>query len=145
MKESTKISQLRQLIREELIKEGFFDDVISGAKSSWKRNITGTYEEPVYIWIKCYNKNKDYHCFLENKGLDNNVNIKLMDILNDKFNLNFNKERGKYYSSIYEFDYSKLEDVSEYLIGLGLERDELERKGGKDISFKGKLSMKDLQ
>jgi hypothetical protein len=127
------------------LNEGFFDDIVSGAKSSWKRNVTGTYKEPVWIWIKYY-KNKDYqHCFIENKGLDGEVNIKLMDILNNKFNLNLSKS-GKYYvGSTFEFDYSKLEEVSEYLINLGLERKDFERKGAKDISFNGKLSMEDLK
>jgi hypothetical protein len=127
------------------LNEGFFDDIVSGAKSSWKRNVTGTYKEPVWIWIKYY-KNKDYqHCFIENKGLDGEVNIKLMDILNNKFNLNLSKS-GKYYvGSTFEFDYSKLEEVSEYLINLGLERKEFERKGAKDICFNGKLSMRDLK
>ena len=115
------------------------------SKSSWKRNVTRTYKEPVWIWIKYY-KNKDYqHCFIENKGLDGEVNIKLMDILNNKFDLNLSKS-GKYYvGSTFEFDYSKLEEVSEYLINLGLERKNFERKGAKDISFNGKLSTKDLK
>lgn len=127
------------------LNDGFFDDIVSGAKSSWKRNVTGTYKEPVWIWVKYY-KNKDYqHCFIENKDLDREVNVKLMDILNDKFDLNLIK-KGKYYvGSTFEFDYSKLEEVSEYLTGLGLEREEFERKGVKDIVFKGKLSMRDLK
>jgi hypothetical protein len=38
-----------------------------------------------------------------------------------------------------------LEEVSEYLINLGLERKDFEKKGAKDISFNGKLSMDDLK
>lgn len=45
------------------LNEGFFDDMISGAKSSWKRNVTGTYKEPVWIWVKYY-KNKDYQHYI---------------------------------------------------------------------------------
>lgn len=122
------------------LNEGFFDDIVSGAKSSWKRNITGTYKEPIWIWIKCL-KDKQ-HCFIENKGLSGEVNIKLMDILNDKFNLNLDKRGGYYVGSTFEFDYSKLEEVSKYLIGLGIERKDLEKDV---ILFNGKLSMRDLK
>lgn len=125
------------------LNEGFFNDVISGAKTSWKRNITGTYKEPVWIWIKYYKDQEQ--CFIQNNGLDGNVNIKLMDILNDRFNLDFIKN-GKYYvGSTFKFDYSKLEEVSKYLISLGLERNDFKGKGIKDISFNGKLSIKDLK
>ncbi len=67
------------------------------------------------------------------------------DLNTFKFNLNLSKS-GKYYvGSTFEFDYSKLEEVSEYLINLGLERKDFEKKGAKDISFNGKLSMDDLK
>lgn len=124
------------------IKEGFLNDIVSGAKSSIKRNIIGSYNEQVWIWIKCF----DNKCFMENQWLDGDANIKLFDILNDKFNLNFTK-KGKYYQgSTFEFDYSKLDEISEYLISIGLERKNLGIKKEDDVVlFKGKISLKNLK
>jgi hypothetical protein len=124
--------------------ESFIDDIVSGAKTSWEKNVTGTYKEPIWIWVKYY-KNKNYEqCFIENKNLDGKVNIKLMDILNEKFSLGIRK-KNQYHGSLFEFDYSKLEDVSKYLIDLGLERKDFKRKNANDIVFTGKLSLKDLK
>jgi hypothetical protein len=119
--------------------EGLLDDVISGAKTSWKRNVMGTYKEPVFIWVFT---NKGIPR-IENKNLDSKVNTKIMDMLNDKFNLGFNKDKnGQYMSSIFKFDTSKLEEVSNYLTSLGLERSDFESEG---CLFKGKLSIKNLK
>jgi hypothetical protein len=121
------------------LNEGFFDDIVSGAKSSWKRNVTGTYKEPVFIWI--FTKNEQ--TTIQNNNLDSRVNIKIMDMLNDKFDLGFNKDKNGYYmSNVFKFDESKLNDVSNFLIDLGLERKDFETEG---CLFKGKLSMKDLK
>lgn len=103
----------------------------------------GNYEEPVWIWIKFYD---EQHCFIENKGLDGKVNIKLMDILNEKFNLNFIKKGKHYVGSTFEFDYSKLEEVSKYLKSLGLRNTEnYSANRVKEIVFNGKLSMRNLK
>ena len=82
---------------------------------------------------------------MENKWLDGDANIKLFDILNDKFNLNFIK-KGKYYQgSTFEFDYSKLDEISEYLISVGLERKNLGIKKEDDvILFKGSQQLKNF-
>ena len=121
------------------LNEGFFDDIVSGAKSSWKRNVTGTYKEPVFIWI--FTKNEQ--TTIQNNNLDSRVNIKIMDMLNDKFDLGFNKDKNGYYmSNVFKFDESKLNDVSNFLIDLGLERKDFETEG---CLFKGKLSMKDFK
>lgn len=113
------------------------NDFISGAKTSWKRNVMGTYKEPVYIWV--FTKNST----IINNSLDDKVNVKIMDMLNDKFNLGFNKDKnGQYMSNAFKFDNSKLEEVSDYLTSLGLERKDFESEG---CLFKGKLSAKDLK
>jgi hypothetical protein len=119
--------------------EGLFNDIVSGAKTSWKRNVMGTYAESVFIWVFTNNGMPR----ILNKDLDSKVNVKIMDMLNDKFNLGFNKDKnGQYMSSIFEFDLSKLEEVSNYLTSLGLERKDFESQG---CLFKGKLSVKDLK
>jgi hypothetical protein len=121
------------------LNEGFFNDMVSGAKSSWKRNVSGTYKEPIFIWI--FNKNGK--TTIQNNDLSSNVNIKIMDILNDKFNLNLDKDKNGYYTcNIFDFDYSKIDDVSDFLINIGLERKDFDNKG---LVFKGKLSMRDLK
>ena len=121
------------------LNEGFFDDIVSGLKSSWKRNVTGTYKEPVFIWI--FTKNEQ--TTIQNNNLDSRVNIKIMDMLNDKFDLGFNKDKNGYYmSNVFKFDESKLNDVSNFLIDLGLERKDFETEV---CLFKGKLSMKDFK
>jgi hypothetical protein len=128
--------------------EGFVDDIVSGAKTSWQRNITGTYKEPVWIWIKYYGAKNSYyeHSFLKNDGVGSQVNDLLMDIMDDKFSLNFTKKGGRYVGTYFEFDYSKLDGVSKFLTGLGLERQDFERGNrAKDIVFRGKLSKRDLR
>ena len=121
------------------LNEGFFDDIVSGAKSSWKRNVTGTYKEPVFIWI--FTKNEQ--TTIQNNNLDSRVNIKIMDMLNDKFDLGFNRDKNGYFmSNVFKFDDSKLDELSNFLIELGLERKDFETEG---CLFKGKLSMIDLK
>ena len=121
------------------LNEGIFGDIVSGVKSSWKRNVIGTYQEPVYIWI--FNKNGE--TIIQNNELSGKVNIKLMDILNDKFKLNLDKDKNGYYTiNRFYFDYSKLDEVSDFLTNIGLERKDF---GDKNLVFKGKLSMKDLK
>ena len=121
------------------LNEGFFDDIVSGLKSSWKRNVTGTYKEPVFIWI--FTKNEQ--TTIQNNNLDSRVNIKIMDMLNDKFDLGFNKDKNGYFmSNVFKFDDSKLDELSNFLIELGLERKDFETEG---CLFKGKLSMIDLK
>lgn len=121
------------------LNEGLFDDIISGAKTSWKRNVTGTYKEPVFIWI--FNKNGK--TTIQNNELSSKVNIKIMDILNNKFNLNLDKDENGYYTrNAFDFDYSKIDDVSEFLTNIGLERKDFDDTG---LVFKGKLSMRDLK
>jgi len=118
------------------LNEGYFDDIISGAKISWKKNVTGTYEEPIYIWITRF-KSKD--CFIENKNLDfGQVNVKLMNILEDRFDVD-------YLGSTSKFDYSKIEEVSEFLVGLGLKKTEFKKPSQKIILFNGKLTMSNLK
>lgn len=125
--------------RKSKLNERFFDDIVSGAKTSWKRNVTGTYKEPVFIWI--FNKNGK--STIQNNELSSKVNITIMNMLDTKFNLNLEKDKNGYYiSNIYDFDYSKLEEVSNFLTGIGLERKDFGEKGS---LFKGKLSMKDLK
>lgn len=122
------------------LNEGVFSDIVSGGKSYWKRNVTGTYEEPVFIWI--FTRKKE-QTIIQNNNLDSRVNIKIMDMLNDKFNLDFDKDKNGYYmSNVFKFDESKLDDVSNFLIDLGLEKKDFETEG---CLFKGKLSMKDLK
>jgi hypothetical protein len=121
------------------LNEGFFNDILSGAKSSWKRNITGTYKEPVFIWI--FTKNEQ--TTIQNNDLSSRVNIKIMDMLNDKFDLGFNRDKNGYFmSNVFKFDDSKLDELSNFLIELGLERKDFETEG---CLFKGKLSMIDLK
>ena len=124
-------------VSDDKLNEGFFDDIVSGAKSSWKRNVTETYKEPVFIWI--FNKNGK--TTIKNNELSGKVNIKIMDILNDKFNLNLNKDKNCYYSLSF-IEYSKIDEVSDFLTSIGLERKDFDDKS---LVFKGKLSMKDLR
>ena len=134
----THIDNFRNFEKSKL-NEGFFDDIVSGAKSSWKRNVTGTYKEPVFIWI--FTKNEQ--TTIQNNNLDSRINIKIMDMLNDKFDLGFNKDKNGYYmSNFFKFDDSKLDELSNFLIEFGLERKDFETEG---CLFKGKLSMKDLK
>jgi hypothetical protein len=136
------INEMRRLIdnfNNVSINEGFLDDIISGGKTSWKRNVTGTYEEPIMIWVF---PNKNNQAYIQNNFLNGKVNKKLMDLLDHKFGLNFFKDKkGHHTSSIFNIDDSKLPEISEFLSNIGLEKVDL---GNGDYVFKGKLSLKNL-
>lgn len=119
------------------INEGIFQNI--KILSSWKNN-----KELIHIWIKCYkNKENIEQCFIQNNNIDiSEVNIKLMNILNDKFHLNLIKRNGIFLGSLNEFDYTKINDISNFLIKLGIEK--INFKQNNMILFNGKLSLLDL-
>src|SRR6266403_1370180 len=84
--------------------EGFIDNL----KNQWKRDITGTLQEPIWIHINMFG----------------------------------NEFHG---SGTARFTLEKVEPIIDFLESIGLEKHSFDKKkGAKEIIFKGKLSLEDL-
>ena len=99
---------------------------------------------PIWIYINIFN-NGD--AFIINEGMGQEVNRKLMSMMDDKLGLGFlfNKKSNDCPSDN-KLEMNKLDEVSDFLTNLGLERiDTQQGRGSNKILFKGKLSLNDLK
>jgi len=110
--------------------EGFIDNL----KNQWKRDITGTLQEPIWIHINIFGND----VFME-QSFDNKPNFKLKSIISNKFGIEFHG------SGTARFTLEKVEPIIDFLESIGLEKHSFDKKkGAKEIIFKGKLSLEDL-
>lgn len=117
--------------------EGFFNNIASGAKT-WMKNVNEKNKVPVTFWIKCYGKSCIINSpFYGEKSSD--VIVKLMEILKSKFDLKTTRADLMHWTL--SVDSSKLNDISDFLLDIGLERID---STGSHYGFKGNLSMSDL-
>lgn len=119
------------------------ESIFTTMKRMYKKEV-GTYEEPIYMYITIFDKTG----FIKNEFMDTKVNKYLMNTLDDKFDLNFirNKSGDVAGFSVNKFDVNKFDEVKDFLINeVGLEFINLCDKRKKEYCFKGKMSVNDLK
>jgi DNA-binding Lrp family transcriptional regulator len=94
------------------------------------------YEENISIIIEAGEGN----AFIKNRYINLEINRKLMKILNNEFNLNFNElsEKNK-------IENSKVSEISDFLCKIGLHKNESKLDGRVRLAFSGKLTLKDIK
>lgn len=119
------------------------ESIFTTMKRMYKKEV-GTYEEPIYMYITIFDKTG----FIKNEFMYTKVNKYLMNTLDDKFDLNFirNKSGDVAGFSVNKFDVNKFDEVKDFLINeVGLEFINLCDKRKKEYCFKGKMSVNDLK
>lgn len=94
------------------------------------------YEENISIIIEAGEGN----AFIKNRYVNLEINRKLMKILNNEFNLNFNElsEKNK-------IENSKVSEISDFLCKIGLHKNESKLDDRVRLAFSGKLTLKDIK
>jgi hypothetical protein len=111
------------------------ESIFTTMKRMYKKEV-GTYEEPIYIYITIFDKTG----FIKNEWMDTKVNKYLMEVLDDKFNLNFIK------GSVNQLDVNKFDEIKDFLTNeVGLQFMDFSNKKRKEYCFKGKMSVNDLK
>jgi len=111
------------------------ENIFTTMKRMYKKEV-GTYEEPIYIYITIFDKTG----FIKNEWMDTKVNNYLMNVLNDKFNLNFIK------GSVNSLDVNKFDEVKDFLINeVGLEFMDFSNRNRNEYLFKGRMSVNNLK
>lgn len=98
----------------------------------------GNYPEHIMIYINILD---DVNVFIKNSWMDKKVNRFLMKYISDKFNLNFTNNEA----SVNRLDVNKVDLVDRFFVEIGLERSEYKLNKSNKITYKGKMSVKELK
>lgn len=96
----------------------------------------GNNQEHIMIYI---NNIDGVNVFIKNSWMDTKVNRFLMKYINDKFDLNFTE------ASVNRLDVNKADLVDNFFVEIGLEKSEFKLNKSNKITYKGKMSVKELK
>jgi hypothetical protein len=116
-------------------KENKVNEEILGINRAIKRSV-GTYKDPVYVYI-IHEDNKRSR--IENDWVGaSNVNRKLMEMLNDRFDVEVNTD------NVSKVRTEDIDKIGQFLKNLGLVEKKFTERYINGIFYRGRLSMKDL-